>query len=130
MDYIYGKLNKTVQAVTYKGLTSDTATVYVDKNTNRIKVDVFGIPVEVKAYIDVIEEEQAKLSGQVEEQIENIDRLNRKFEDMEVNYNQLIQIIDRFQQSVNIQFDGINQKLRSLTPIVQEENELIWLYHN
>lgn len=40
MDYIYGELEKSVQKINYKGVTSDTADVIVDNINNTIKVDI------------------------------------------------------------------------------------------
>lgn len=39
MDYIYGKLNKEVERVSYKGGQTQSATVFVDNATNTIYVD-------------------------------------------------------------------------------------------
>lgn len=39
MDYIYGKLNKEVEQVTYSGGTTSSATVNIDHKTNTIYVD-------------------------------------------------------------------------------------------
>ena len=40
MDYLYGKLNKEVEKVLYKGLETETANVIVDNITDTIAVEI------------------------------------------------------------------------------------------
>jgi hypothetical protein len=42
MEFLYGKLNKQVELVNYKGLSTSTAQVSIDNENNTIKVDVIG----------------------------------------------------------------------------------------
>lgn len=53
MEYLYGKLNKQVEQLEYKGGTTDTAQVEIDNSTNTIKVNVLN-PALGKVPTDVI----------------------------------------------------------------------------
>lgn len=44
LDYLYGKLNKEVEYLQYKGENTQTAAVTVDNETNTIQVDVQKVP--------------------------------------------------------------------------------------
>ena len=43
-EYIYGKLNKEVEFVKYKGATTQPSTTNVDNTNNSISVDVIKVP--------------------------------------------------------------------------------------
>ena len=133
MDYIYGKLNQKVEKQTYKGKATDTTTTFVDNINNTISVDINDKYtkdidekiVTLKEAISLLEQEQKKIIGNVEDLDDNVDKLNKSFYSLSVDVSELKKYVIDMESKYDQKFVNIGNQLAKMKPVVDKDDELI-----
>ena len=113
LDYIYGKLNQKVEKQIYRGKATDSTTTFIDNVNNTISVDInnkYTKDIEekivtLKEAISLLEEEQKKIVGNVEDLGDNVDKLNKSFDSLSVNVDELKKYVRNIESKYDQIFD-------------------------
>ena len=120
MDYIYGKLNREVEKLKYKGKVTDTASGEVDSRNGTISVDVLGVYSREEVN-KKLEELYNKIS---EESEENIDIINKKFDTLETDIDtKLLQMAEKLEEQIEAKFSNIKPKVVSSAELLDFDIE-------